>query len=392
MPDYMIKPYDVLFFRGNKSFHFGEWRTEGVFPPYPSTFQGFVRNKLLVDDNLIDHNGSLKDAGRAKERIGNDETMVVDITGPYLMDTITQEIYFKTPADLFRKAKDCDTCYSAFPDKIDPLKSDHGFDLCCPKIPDGKLDPLYPPEFISLSEIGNYRLSLEEIKITGNELFTTEDRVGIALDTTKLRANNRTVEETKFYTTPYNRLRDHAGFYCSLDKPLADGSLKLGSESHLVQVSGIAADCMIEQRLKQSRDALVAKIMNTKTFRLILLQHGIFDLGWMPFKQTVAEKNIFEADGLTLELLFAFIQPPLKISGYSFEKNPKTTPQQGISLKPMKHAVPAGAVYMFRISGEATESTIKTFVDNYDNGKIAKNTPYAKMGFNHVMLGSGHRL
>lgn len=392
MPDYMIKPYDVLFFRGNKSFHFGEWRTEGVFPPYPSTFQGFVRNKLLVDDNLIDHNGSLKDAARAKERIGNDETMGVDITGPYLMDTITQEIYFKTPADLFRKAADCDTCYSAFPTKRDSLKSDHGFDLCCPNIPDGKPDSLYPPERISLSEIGDYRLSLEGIKITEKELFVTEDRVGIALDTIKLRANNRTVEETKFCTTPYNRLRDHVGFYCSLDKPLADGALKLGSESRLVYVSNITTSNIIEQKLKQSRDALVTKIMNTKTFRLILLQHGIFEHGWMPFKQIDAEKNIFEADGLKLELLFAFIQPPLKISGYSFEKNPKTTPQQGISLKPMKHAVPAGAVYMFRISGEATASTIKTFVDNYDNGKIEKNTPYTKMGFNHVMLGNGYKL
>ncbi len=392
MPDYVIKPYDVLFFRGNKSFHFGEWRTEGVFPPYPSTFQGFVRNKLLADDNLIDHNGSLKDAERAKGLIGNDEIMGVDITGPYLMDTITQEIYFKTPADLFRKAKDCDICHSVFPTKINPLKSDHGFDLCCPHIPDGKLDTLYPPEFISLSEIGDYRLSLEEIKITGNELFTTEDRVGIALDTTELRANNRVVEETKFCTTPYNRLRDHVGFYCSLDKSLANGALKFGSESHLVQVSGIAVDRVIEQKLKQSRDALVAKIMNTKTFRLILLQHGIFECGWMPFKQIEAEKNIFEVDGLNLELLFAFTQPPLKVSGYSFEKNTKTTTQQGISLKPMKHAVPAGAVYMFRISGEATESTIKTFVDNYDNGKIEKNTPYAKMGFNHIMLGNGYKL
>lgn len=392
MPDYVIQPYDVLFFRGNKSFHFGEWRTEGVFPPYPSTFQGFVRSKLLVDAHLIDHNGSLKDAERAKELIGDDEIMGVDITGPYLMDTITQEIYFKTPADLFRKAEDCDTCNSAFPTKMDPLKSDHGIDLCCPNIPDKKLDPFYPPEFISMSEIDDYRLSLEEIKITENELFTTEDRVGIALDTTKLRVNNRVVEQTKFYTTPYNRLRNHVGFYCSLDKTLADGALKLGSESHLVHIRNIATDSIIEQKLRQSRDALMKEIIKTKTFRLILLQHGIFDHGWTPFKQIEAEKNIFEVDGLKLELLFAFIQPPLKISGYSFEKNTKINKQQGISLKPMKHAVPAGAVYMFRISDEATEAAIRTFVEQYDNEKIEKNTLYAKMGFNHVMLGNGYKL
>ena len=92
MPDYMIKPYDVLFFRGNKSFHFGAWRTEGVFPPFPSTFQGFIRNKLLLDSNLIDAGGKLKDTIDAKkqvEQIGDDKNIGVDITGPYLMSADT---------------------------------------------------------------------------------------------------------------------------------------------------------------------------------------------------------------------------------------------------------------------------------------------------------------
>lgn len=391
MPDYIIKPYDVLFFRGNKSFHFGEWRTEGVFPPYPSTFQGFVRNKLLVDDNRIDANGSLENTEDAKKHIGDDENMGVDITGPYLMDADTGEIYFRTPSDLFRKAAGCDMCYSAFPLKMEPLESDHGFDLCCPNIPDGKLDNLYLPEFISLSEICDYRLSLDEIKIIGKELCVIEDRVGIALDTAELKANNRTVEKKKFYTTPYNRLRDSIGFYCTIDKPLADGSLKFGSESHIVHVSSIAADSIIEQKLKQSREALIKEIVNTKTFRLILLQQGVFGHGWTPFKQIEEEENIFEADGLKLELLFAFTQPPLKISGYSFEKNTKTTKQQGISLKPMKNVVPAGAVYMFRIHDDAADETIKKFVTDYDNRKL-KNTPYSKMGFNHVIMGKGHKL
>lgn len=392
MPDYLIRPYDVLFFRGNRSFHFGEWRTEGVFPPYPSTFQGFIRNKLLVDAHLIDAQGGLTDADNAKKKIGDDETMGVDITGPYLMDADTGEVYFRTPSDLFRKTAGCDLCDSAFPVTMEPLPSDYGFDLCCPNIPGGKPDDLYPPEFISVSEICSYRLSPDGIKIPERELWVTEDRVGIALDTAKLRTNNRAVEETKFYTTPYNRLRDHVGFYCATDKPLADGSLKLGSESHMVQVRNLAPDSILEQKLRPSREALVSEMIKTRTFRLILLQHGIFAHGWTPFRQKEEKKNIFEADGLNLELLFAFIQPPLKVSGYSFEKNTKTTPQQGISLKPMKHAVPAGAVYLFRIADEATESAIKTFVDNYDNGKIEKNTPYAKMGFNHVILGNGRKL
>ena len=135
---------------------------------------------------------------------------------------------------------------------------------------------------------------------------------------------------------------------------------------------------------------LIKEIIKTKTFRMILLQHGIFEHGWTPFKQT-EEKNIFEVDGLNLALLFAFTQPPLKISGYSFKINTKTTKQQGISLKPMKDAVPAGAVYMFRIHDDAADDTIKKFVTDYDNRKL-ENTPYSKMGFNHVIIGNGHKL
>ena len=371
MPDYMIKPYDVLFFRGNKSFHFGAWRTEGVFPPFPSTFQGFIRNKLLLDSNLIDAGGKLKDTIDAKkqvEQIGDDKNIGVDITGPYLMSADTGEIYFRTPSDLFRKAAGCDMCYSAFPLKMEPLESDHGFDLCCPNIPDGKLDHLYWPEFISLSEICDYRLSLEGIKIIGKELCVTEDRVGIALDTAKLKANNRTVEENKFYTTPYNRLRDSIGFYCTIDKPLADGALKLGSESHIVHVRSITIDSIIEQKLRQSREALISGIIKTKTFRLILLQHGIFEHGWTPFKQKEEKRNIFETDGLKLELLFAFTQPPLRISGYSFEKYGNNQAARN-SLKPMKMLFRQGRFIMFRMSDEATEDAIKTFVENMTTGR-----------------------
>ncbi|UJS21579.1 MAG: hypothetical protein L3J18_04535 [Candidatus Brocadia sp.] len=391
MPDYFVRPYDVLFFRGNKSFHFGEWYTEGVFPPYPSTFQGFVRNKLLADHHLIDPHGSLTDAERAREKIGNDETLGVDITGPYLMDADTGEIYFKTPSDLFRKNDGDRWCYSAFPIKMASLESDCGFDLCCPTIPDGKLDDRYPPEFISLSEICRYRLSLNEMEVAEKGLWMPEDRVGITLDTAKLREHNRTVEETKFYTTPYNRLRDRMGFYCATDKPLAAGALKLGSESHLVYVSGIASDSLLEQKFGQTRETLISEMIKTKTFRMALLQHGIFEQGWIPFRQKEEKKNLFEADGLHLELLFAFTRPPLRVSGYSFEKNTKTTRQQGISLKPLKNAVPAGAVYLFRLPAATSDEAIRKFVQDYDNRKL-KNTPYSSMGFNHVVLANGHRL
>jgi len=388
MPDYTVNPYDVLFFRGNKSFHFGAWRTEGVFPPYPSTFQGFVRSKLLDDYNYIDANGFLINSDEAKKLIGDDKIITIEIIGPYLIDTESEAVYFKTPSDLFRTAPQCDICYSAFPLKDEKFQSDNGFELLCPNIPDGKLDNLYPAEFISLTEICDYRLSLSGIKISEKELCLTEDRVGITLDTDRLNNQNRAVQDKRFYVTPYNRMGDAIGFYFNVNKPLADGALKLGSESHFVHVNGLIVDNLIEQRLKPSRNELVADIIKTRTFRLILLQHGVFEYGWIPFKQK--EGNRFEAADLTLELLFAFTQPPLPISGYSFVQN-SAKKQQGISLKALKSVVPAGAVYMFRISDEVPDGVVRAFVDKYDNRKI-ENLPHSRMGFNHVILGNGYKL
>ncbi len=396
MPDYLIKPYDVLFFRGNKSFHFGEWHTEGVFPPYPSTFQGFIRSKMLHDHNLLAPSGDLVNAVKAAALVGDDSNLMVDIKGPYLMNAKSGDLYFITPKDLFRKAKDCNICYSAFPEKGVPLESDQGFIVACPDIPKEKLDNLYPPEYVSMKELLSYRLSLKDIGLEGNEPCLPEDRVGIALHTEKLRSGNRAVEDTKFYVTKYNRLRSYVGFYFSVNASLKEGAMKLGSEAHLVHIEKLNPGLLLEESLKDSRDALKESITKTKTVRLVLLQHSIFAYGWMPFPyriDTGTKKLILEPEGfgLGLELIFAFTEAPLKISGYSFAANKTEGKQKERNLKPQIKAVPAGSVYMLKIREGAEEAEVIRFIDEFDNRKIPY-PPYSDMGFNHIMLACGAKI
>ncbi|MBT9174942.1 MAG: hypothetical protein DDT22_00608 [candidate division WS2 bacterium] len=393
MPDYIVKPYDVLFFRGNKSFHFGQWYTEGVFPPYPSTFQGFIRSKLLCDNDLIDSSGRLIEdkASEIKNLIGNDDNFPLNITGPYLINTKTGDIYFKTPADLFRKTAGCDICYSAFPSKDTRLESDLEFFLSCPDIPGDKPEKFSPPEYISLQELIQYRTVLTDIKVSPSKLYLTEDRVVIAINDKELANKNRVVYEGRFCVTPYNRLKNSTGFYCHIDRKIPSGSCKLGSESRLVYIQKLSSDNIVEEWLKKSRDELISEICKTKTFRLVLLQHGIFKNGWLPFEFSTEDNRLVAAvEGLKIELVFAFTGVPLKISGYSFIKS-KSNTQKDITLKPMVNAVSAGSVYMFRIINGCTEENIKAFVEKYDNNKI-DHPLYSNMGYNHLILGVGAKL
>ncbi|GAB4541021.1 MAG: hypothetical protein Fur0020_10370 [Thermodesulfovibrionia bacterium] len=388
MPDYIVRPYDVLFFRGNKSFHFGQWYTEGVFPPYPSTFQGFIRSKILQDNGLIGPSGELKNDEKAKCLIGDDKDIRISIIGPYLIDTENNHIYFKTPSDLLRDAKGCDTCHSTFPSGDEPLESDLRFNLFCPDIPHGKLNNLYPPEYISLDNLITYRTNLKDIKIQSFKPLFTEDRVVIGIDEEKLKGKDRTVQTGRFCVTPYNRLKEGIGFYCNVDKDIKEGSLKFGSESHLVHIERLDSINLIEEKLKESRDTLIQGILKSKTFRMVLLQHGIFENGWLPFSFTEGDnKLIATVNGLRIELIFAFIKAPIKISGYSILRN-RTHTQGSIILKPMVNAVPVGSVYMFRIIDGCNEDNIRQFVQAYDNKKIGYNS-YSSMGYNHVILAIG---
>lgn len=403
MPDYFVRPYDVLFFRGNKSFHFGEWYTEGIFPPYPSTFQGFVRSKMLFDNGLIDISGKLNNENDAKKLVGDDSELKVDITGPYLMDIDTKTIYFKTPADIFKRSKESELFHSVL--TIPPLakegkggflESDLGFELSCPNLPKEKLDKFCPPDFISLDTFLKYRTETGDFEIGKEDLFMTEDRVGISIDPVELKKQNRGVQKKRFYVTPYNRLKDSTGFYFNVDnvdkeKKLDNGALKLGSESHLTYTQKLGSNGIIEEKLKDSRGKLIEEIKKTKTFKMVLLQPGIFKNGWMPFDYKSDNKVcIVQADGLKLKLLFAFTGAPIKISGYTYAKN-IVNDQTKVSLKPIVNAVPAGAVYLFEIIDGCTDENVKTFVEKYDYGKIVykEYKHYSQMGFNHVILAEG---
>lgn len=400
--DYFVEPYDVLFFRGNKSFHFGEFYTEGVFPPYPSTFQGFVRNKILRDANMDDNPKTPgKDWGKIQGVVGNDADMPFDIYGPFLMaETGATEIFVRTPNDLYRDEKDKPACSSLFsPAVADVFNSDDPCVFRCLAMKKDKLDKLKPPDFINLDKLNDYRLG-NKVNLPDEKPFITEDRVMIGLDDTAAANGLRGVKETRFCVTAYNRLQKNAGLYFSVKakegeeaRIISEGPLRLGAETHPVYVRVLNQN-IFDKTIRDTRKEIIRKAQETKLLRLALLQPGVFAAGWLPFvMQRKGSELVVEIDGLKLKLLFAFTESPVSISGYSFANNKNATGQKddvksgktGVTLRQMVKAVPAGAVYCFSIVNEPSKDDIKSFVHKYDNKKIA-NAPYSLMGFNHVIL------
>lgn len=398
MPGYIAHPYDVLFFRGNKSFTFGEWYTEGTFPPAPSTFQGFVRSKILRDNGVLDEKGKLNDRDLIKTYVGDDDKLSIKIVGPYLINEESNELYFPTPTDIIiEEGKPCRSMLDKFTEE--KAESDLDFSLYMPAgIPEKKLETLKPTDYVSDSEMAAYRLALDGLHIEGRDLVFTEDRVGIGLDYEELsKSRDRKTKDRRFYVTPYSRLLDGIGLYFSITgAELTNGSQKLGGEAHLADIARHNEETLLEKKFAHSRAKLVESITKNHTFRLLLLQPGIFEQGWMPFPFQLQGGKLFASapcngKDLEFELLATCMESPQRIGGYSYIRNTSVGSQSGVTLKPMMLAVPAGSVYLFRIQKTVGEKEIMNFVEGFDNKKI-EYLPYSSMGFNHVLLACGPRM
>lgn len=413
MNEYLADPADVLFFRGNASFSIGAWHTEGVFPPYPSTLQGFIRSKILFDNKLLPERRKIPDRKKILALtplladlvgdvvdVGDDREIKIDAFGPFLYHE-KAGIAIPPPKDIFLFDGALRSAF--YGAGAGTFQSDLDFPLLDLKFPSGKAARFPSQEYLFKDELAVYRRSLCGYSIGKKELVMTESRTGISLDNEARtginldhvahKTGNRKVKEGHFYVTPYIRLCDGVKIYFCVDKNLNDGPFKFGSEAHLVSVkrqNGNGATTL-EKLFAETREDIIKSIVANRTFRLVLLQPGIFKDGWLPYARKKKNGGCFLEGpaGMELQLLFAFTGDPVPISGYSFEKG--RTEQEKIVLKPMRKAVPAGAVYLFRIPDNAGPDAVRGLVRDLDNNKIPFEQ-YHKMGFSHTFMAAGPQI
>lgn len=371
---YIVRPFDVLYFRNNKAFDFGEWYSEGIFPPYPSTFQGLIRTNLLMQQGYIDNDGEMNsNQQKAVKLIGDDSTFPFDMEGPFVAKNNT--LYFPAPKDMIPVGKNAAKQVQI---KENTLQNDLGITLAYADQSPKQKFIYYSQSLLPLALINEYRLNGEIKTINQKEApYYIEDHVGIMLENGLKKA-----KEGHFYMTPYIRFAMENGLFFSIAHK--EGSLlnfenqygKLGSESRGVYFEK-AQNNLTELTLENS---FYKQIVQKGKFKLILLSHGIFEQGWLPFSFNEKEglSTNFKSQTIKLKLLFATCDKPLKISGFSQIKK---------GVKKQVSAVPAGSVYYFTIAEkQGNEDVIVKWLKSLDNHRIP-NGMYSDMGYNHVVFG-----
>ncbi len=409
MKTYIAKPFDVLFFRNNKPFSAGEWFTEGIFPPYPSTFQGLIRTAILAHNDHIKDNGQLKNAIDSKNLVGDNCEFPFNIKGPYLHgaydDKGHEDLFLPTPKDIvIPKGDNIDRAWQMGRELDASLKTDAPLRYTSEKPKDNFLH--YAKELIRKDSLKEY-LRTGELSICHLEYdipCEEERHHGIALS----HEETRTTREGQFYLTPYNRLHPEAGFAFSIEtthenKPEdADFNLnglwgRLGSEARGVAIETADIDFCMKDKCKYT------EIAKMGLFKIVLLTPGIFPDGWRPFGDgqisLLSDMNV-DNTGLELKLITAINESPLSISGYSMvarSPNGRTIP-----LKKQIRANPPGSVYYYKIEGYDKEDIdarekVAQWLESIDDTKLKFsnstretshiNNYYAKMGFNHIAIG-----
>ncbi|MHB2148301.1 type III-B CRISPR module-associated Cmr3 family protein [Calditrichota bacterium LG25] len=377
---YMAEPFDVLFFRNNKAFDFGEWYSEGFFPPLPSTFQGFVRTSILLRHNLLTK-GQVK-WSEAKPLIGDHENFPLDLRGPFLSSTAAVGgFYFPTPRDII-KEKDNNGSHRARQIQLSQSSIETDLGPLYFAAESGKLKLLnFEQDFIRDQDLLTYRMT-GKFCLTEEAVVFTEARFGIALQA------NKQVEEHRFYLTPYQRLNQHIALYFQLKSnkqihDLTNQHSRLGSEGR-----GAVIRATKRQLSLKMPDDFYRELAKARRFKMIFLQPAILPEDFNLFNNL----NGIAIGNVNVRLLYAATDQRLKISGVDFKNtssNPaghKSRNSKNYKLKTMDNAIPEGSVFYFEILNDQDDATIAASLKDLDDSKIAHGN-YSAMGYNHIVLG-----
>jgi len=333
-----IEASDVWLFRDNKPFSAQQnFVAQGQFPPTPMTIQGAVRTHFL--ENMLPSEGRSWD----DYRHGNVSSSIIQtvglpafngqpaiqgalhITGPFvarLNSNGTVERLLRAPLDLLALKSEKTNPETYDYKVLTPVTeydfaTEPPFNGWCP-LEGGGHGYKEAQGWLSESDFINYlKGNVSEVKhLADEEVFTHENRVGLALD-----YNRRAHIESMFYQAEFVRPCDQVGLLIHVDHPIFTGSgyLSLGGESrsgHFQVVNNI-------HPLPQTGRGKV---------RIVLLTPAYFTGGWAPENH---DWSPWVGDGA---LVSAAVGKPHAISGWDMAAR---------RPKPLRHYVPAGSVFFF---------------------------------------------
>ena len=354
-----IRPFDVLYLRGNSSFGGPGEHAEALMPPWPSVLSGALRSALLaragVDlgrftDEKAEHAhpeyaqvlGTPTDPGSfrlAAVTLARRQNGALQLLLPLPADVVVAS--HREDDEEKQQSPPCPRKTHDVAESVQRLTVSPDEDRRSPLVHSGVLPALpvlaqgeqgKPSTGWWLTQEGweDYRAGgtpKPEHLVDSKKLWDTDFRLGIA----RSRATF-TAAEGKIYTTQAVAMRAEVGFAVGVDGCPAEllrgiDLLRLGGDGRGAQVE------LLQGGLAEATAAA------NQPFLVYCLTPGLFPCGWLPPGVTREGGECrLKCDGLQARLACAVVPKPFVVSGWDLAAH---------RPKPAQRAVPAGAVYYF---------------------------------------------
>lgn len=381
-----IEPNDVWLFRDGKPFiASANHRAVSRFPPSPTTIQGAIRSKVLLESGVSlaayiaeEETTALQEVA-AKIGWPSSRELPFRLSGPFLAqrENINGKVtrLYPPPADLAvtkSENKRARRYFSLKPITNTPFFTDLGdsVNLLWAKtserltavegwLTEDQLEAYLDDADAFTKSLNECQAETDEdLLIQNSKLFVRESRVGNALEHQKRRPM-----EHMLFEVEYIRPRQDVGLLVEiasssgqLPAPIADsfgsqgscGMMGLGGENRLARWE------VIDDKLSPPPS------IRSTFFKVILITPAIFKEGWKS-----ANWNKFFSKPVTL--CAAAVKSPEIISGWDLAAN---------KPKPARPIVPAGSVYFFKSEEVTTINVNEAFTDQGSD-----------LGFGQIQIG-----
>ncbi len=362
-----IKPLDVLFFRNYKPFDAGEGSYgEMLVSPYPSTFYGALKTKILYE--LCDDYTEFKkgNAGKLNDIIGypnsQEKNGSLKITffgvareynnnGNNGKTSNGMDILLPIPKDLvkYKDSDDEDIHQLSLKKRPNWITYDDGYNLeyiLCDE--SGKKVESPNIKYITKNQLEDYLNKTENLNLKdddkSSQIFDVEYRTGIGID-----KELKTTKEGHLYQLELLRLKEGYSYIIGYDgddnKLPKNGALKVGGESKIAKYKSLELN--VDVRLSENT---LKDISENKKFKLYLSTPAIFDNGWRPRWINNDLKGIIPDTKIEVKLIAASVGKYKTVGGWDIANN-----------KPKKsyRAVPEGSVYYFEVLSDFDVNELK---------------------------------
>lgn len=372
MKGLLIKPFDTLFFRDGKPFGMGEESfADIIFPPFPTTFYGALRSKIISENGGLkvffsESNSALKEVAGTPKYKGK-----LRIIGPILRKNT--HYIFPSPADLFEyKKKDREKELIKLSwEEVDLFhwKGNKKMNIKYfvlnrgNETLEGAKDTYISHEDLKLYLSGNKDV-FNNIKI--EEIYKKEHKTGILL-------KNKNIEEGYLYRLPMIRLKEDTDFYL-----FYDGVDELNfSDNGVLQLGGEGRACYYEKKELVYPGLSLGEFKETfkgdKAIKLYLLTPAFVQEDGLPY--------LGNLERLGLKLVGYAVNGTLNIGGWDINKGyPKT----------MRLAWRPGSVLLFESSKDIKPDELYkeiNFKPVLTPGEESEGIDDEKEGYGVVLLG-----